>query len=103
MLESIYHYLFSTDAMVYRPNPDDNDKSGEVILSVGDRVSVYSTRFSEWIDDGVIVAAFRDSVKVRYGFARYFGSTALKRGNEKYVYARNLKEVLRPHRKQRQL
>ena len=102
MLESIYQYLFSTDAMVYRPNPDDKDKSAEVILSVGDRVSVYSTRFSEWIDDGVIVAAFRDCVKVRYGFARYFGSTALTRGNEKYIYTHNLKEVLRPH-KRRQL
>ena len=101
MLDSIYQYLFSSDVMVFHPNPD--DAKAEVLLKVGDRVSVYSTRFSEWIDDGVIVAAFRDSVKVRYGFARYFGSTALKRGNEKYVYARNLKEVLRPHQKQKQL
>ena len=103
MLESIYQYLFSTDAMVYRPNPDDNDKSGELVLSVGDRVSVYSTRFSEWFDDGVIIATFRDSIKVRYGFTRYFGR-ALSRGNEKYVYAGEMRDVVRPHNvKHRQL
>ena len=96
MIDSLYQYLFSSDVMVFRPDPE-GDKS-EVLLKVGDRVSVYSTRFSEWFDDGVIVATFRDSVKVRYGFARYFGR-ALSRGNEKYVYATNMKELLRPHKK----
>ena len=96
MLDSIYQYLFSSDVMVFHPDPD--DAKAEVLLKVGDHVSVYSTRFSEWFDDGVIVATFRDSVKVRYGFARYFGR-ALRRGNEKYVYASNMKEVLRPHKK----
>ena len=67
-----------------------------VLLRVGDRVSVYSTRFSQWFDDGVIIATFRESIKVRYGFQRYFGS-AWSRGNEKYVKTGGMEEFIRPH------
>ena len=84
--------------MVY---PATDDK--KVFLRVGDKVSVYSTRFSEWFNDGIIIATFRDCIKVRYGFTRYFGR-ALSRGNEKYVYAGEMRDVVRPHNlKHRQL
>ena len=98
MFDKLYQYLFSSDVMVY---PATDDK--KVFLRVGDKVSVYSTRFSEWFNDGIIIATFRDSIKVRYGFTRYFGR-ALSRGNEKYVYAGEMRDVVRPHNlKHRQL
>ncbi len=94
MFDSLYQYLFSSDVMVV---PKKEDEATNVLLRVGDRVSVYSTRFSEWFDDGVIIATFRDSIKVRYGFTRYFGRT-LSRGNEKYIYADTMRDVVRPHK-----
>ena len=94
MFDSLYQYLFSSDVMVF---PKKEDEATNVLLRVGDRVSVYSARFSEWFDDGVIIATFRDSIKVRYGFTRYFGRT-LSRGNEKYIYADTIRDVVRPHK-----
>ena len=87
----IYQYLFSSDVMEFSTK-----KGTRVLLRVGDRVSVYSKRFSQWFDDGIIVATFRASIKVRYGFQRYFGS-AWSRGNEKYVYVKDIMEIIRPH------
>ena len=66
-----------------------------MLIRVGDRVSVYSNRFSQWFDDGVVVATFRSSIKVRYGFQRYFGN-AWSRGNEKYVSVGNILDFVRP-------
>ena len=64
---------------------------------MGDKVSVYSERFSTWFDDGIVTATFRDRLKVQYGFQKYFGFT-FSRGNEKTVMINNLKEVVRPHK-----
>ena len=95
MLDGLYQYLFSSDVMEFKTK-----KGSIVLLRVGDRVSVYSTRFSQWFNDGIIIATFRECVKVRYGFQRYFGS-AWSRGNEKYVYVKNMEEVIRPHKSDR--
>ena len=95
MLDGLYQYLFSSDVMEFKTK-----KGSVVLLRVGDRVSVYSTRFSQWFNDGIIIATFRECVKVRYGFQRYFGS-AWARGNEKYVYVKNMEEVIRPHKSDR--
>ena len=91
LFDGIYQYLFSSDVMEYK-----TQKGKVVLLRVGDRVSVYSNRFSQWFDDGIIIATFRESIKVRYGFQRYFGS-AWSRGNEKYVKIGGMEEFIRPH------
>ena len=91
MFDGIYQYLFSADVMEYKTK-----KGRLVLLRVGDRVSVYSTRFSQWFDDGIIIATFRSSIKVRYGFQRYFGS-AWSRGNEKYIKIGGMEKFVRPH------
>ena len=97
MFDTLYQYLFSSDITVYTL---DAEKKTQVLLRVGDRVSVFSTRHNVWFDDGVIIATFRDCVKVRYGFTRYFGPS-LSRGNEKYIYVKDFVETLRPHKLQK--
>ena len=90
MFDTLYQYLFSSDITVYT----------QILLRVGDRVSVFSSRHNVWFDDGVIIATFRDCVKVRYGFTRYFG-VSLSRGNEKYVYVKDFMDTIRPHKLQK--
>ena len=90
---SIYNWLFSSDLILFNPG----EQKKPIVLRVGDRVSVYSTRFNCWFDDGIVVATFRDHLKVKYGFERYFGWT-MERGNEKTVKLNKLKEVIRPHK-----
>ena len=92
MFDSIYQYLFSSDVMEFKTK-----KGTQVLIRVGDRVSVYSNRFSQWFDDGVVVATFRSSIKVRYGFQRYFGN-AWSRGNEKYVNVGQILDFVRPQK-----
>lgn len=92
MIDSLYQYLFSSDVMEFKTK-----KGTQVLIRVGDRVSVYSNRFSQWFDDGVVVATFRSSIKVRYGFQRYFGS-AWARGNEKYVNVGQILDFVRPQK-----
>ena len=97
MFDTIYQYLFSSDITVYTLNPE---KKTQVLLRVGDRVSVFSSRYKIWFDDGIIIATFRDCIKVRYGFTRYFGPS-LARGNEKYVYVKDFMDTIRPHKLQK--
>ena len=92
---SIYNYLFASDLVTFQIG--EGKKKKQVVLRVGDQVSVYSERFSCWFNDGIITATFRDRVKVSYGIKKYFGWT-LSRGNEKTVMIANVKEVLRPHK-----
>ena len=94
MFDTIYQYLFSSDITVYTVNPE---KKTQVLLR--DRVSIFSKRYKIWFDDGIIIATFRDSVKVRYGFTRYFGPS-LARGNEKYIYVKDFMDTMRPHKLQ---
>ena len=92
---SIYNYLFASDLVTFQIGEGKNKK--QVVLRVGDQVSVYSERFSCWFNDGMITATFRDRVKVRYGIKKYFGWT-LSRGNEKTVMIANVRDILRPHK-----
>ena len=96
MFDTIYQYLFSSDITVYTI---DAEKKTQVLLRVGDRVSVFSSRYKIWFDDGIIIATFRDCIKVRYGFTRYFGPS-FARGNEKYVYVKDFMDTIRPHKLQ---
>ena len=88
MFDSENQWKYSTDVMEYK-KPH--------LLRVGDKVAVYSQRFSQWFGDGIITATFRDRIKVRYGFKRYFG-ISWSRGNEKYVLAGDILEIVRPHK-----
>ena len=97
MFDTIYQYLFSSDLTVYTVNPE---KKTQILLRVGDHVSVFSSRYKIWFDDGIIIATFRDCIKVRYGFTRYFGPS-LARGNEKYVYVKDFMDTIRPHKLQK--
>ena len=97
MFDTLYQYLFSSDITVYTL---DAEKKTQILLRVGDRVSVFSSRHNIWFDDGVIIATFRECVKVRYGFTRYFG-VSLSRGNEKYVYVKDFMDTIRPHKLQK--
>ena len=92
MLDSLYQYFFSSDVMEYK-----TPKGNKVLIRVGDKVSVFSQRFKQWFPDGIVVATFRDSLKVRYGFQKYFGA-AFARGNEKYVHVKDMVDTIRPHR-----
>ena len=83
--------MFSTDVMEYKEGKQTR------MLRVGDMCSVYSQRFSQWFGDGIITATFRDRIKVRYGFKRYFGMS-WSRGNEKYVLVGDILEIVRPHK-----
>ena len=94
VLQSVYDYFFATDALVFMVG---EEKKQEVVIRVGDRVSVYSERFSCWFDDGIVVATFRASARVRYGFKKHFG-VSLARGNEKTVAVNKIQEVIRPHK-----
>ena len=94
VLQSVYDYFFATDALVFNVG---EEKKSEVVIRVGDRVSVFSERFSCWFDDGIVVATFRASARVRYGFKKHFG-VSLARGNEKTVAVNKIQEVLRPHK-----
>ena len=42
MFDTIYQYLFSSDITVYTVNPE---KKTQVLLRVGDRVSIFSKRY----------------------------------------------------------
>ena len=64
------------------------------LLSVGDKVRVFSDRHQCWFDDGIVVATYRDGVRVHYGKERYFGF-ALNKGNTKYFKASELEQNLR--------
>ena len=90
---SIYNWLFSSDLILFNPG----EQKKPIVLRVGDRVSVHSTRFDCWFDDGIVTATFRDRLTVKYGFERYFGWT-MERGNEKTVKLNQLKDVIRPHK-----
>ena len=92
MLDSLYQYFFSADVMEYN-----TPKGKKILIRVGDKVSVFSARFKQWFPDGIVIATFRDSLKVRYGFKKYFGS-AFSRGNEKYVKVKDMVDVIRPHK-----
>ena len=92
MFASLFDALFSADSLVYTPNPDKPDE--QVVLRVGDKVSVYSNRFCAWLHDGRITATYRTSVRVTYGLDKYFGF-ALTRGNTKTVQVTELKDVIR--------
>ena len=92
---SIYNYLFASDLVTFMIDEGKNKK--QVVLRVGDSVSVYSERFNYWFEDGIITTTFRDRVKVQYGFKKYFGYS-FRRGNEKTVMISNVKHVLRPHK-----
>ena len=70
VFQSVYDYFFATDALVFNVG---EEKKSEVVIRVGDRVSVFSERFSCWFDDGIVVATFRASARVRYGFKKHFG------------------------------
>ena len=96
VLNSIYNWLFASDVLVFHIG--DEDKK-QVVLRVGDKVSVYSERFKAWFDDGIVTATFRDRVTVAYGLKKYFGWT-FKRGNEKTILVSNIKTLLRPHKLQ---
>ena len=93
MLGPLFDALFASNSLVYTPDPD--KPSDQVVLRVGDKVSVYSNRFETWLHDGRITAAYRTSIRVSYGLDRYFGF-ALTRGNTKIVQVTELKEVVRP-------
>ena len=91
VFDSVYQWMFSTDVMEYKEGKKTH------LLRVGDKVAVYSQRFSQWFGDGIITATFRARIKVRYGFKRYFG-ISWSRGNEKYVLVRDILEMVRPHK-----
>ena len=91
VFDSVYQWMFSTDVMEYKEGKKTH------LVRVGDKVAVYSQRFSQWFGDGIITATFRDRIKVRYGFKRYFG-ISWSRGNEKYVLVGDILEIVRPHK-----
>ena len=93
MLTAVFDALFASDSLVYTPDPDKPQE--QVVLRVGDKVSVYSNRFNTWLHDGHITATYRTSIRVSYGLDRYFG-LALTRGNSKTVPVTELKEIVRP-------
>ena len=91
MFDSVYEWMFSTDVMEYKEGKKTH------LLRVGDKVCVYSHRFTQWFPDGLITATFRDQIKVSYGFKRYFGFS-WSRGNEKYVKVGDILKYIRPHK-----
>ena len=96
VFDSLYNWLFASDVLVFHIG---DEEKKQVVLRVGDKVSVYSERFKAWFDDGIVTATFRDRVTVSYGFKKYFGWT-FKRGNEKTILVANIKTMLRPHKLQ---
>ena len=46
MFDTIYQYLFSSDITVYTI---DAEKKTQVLLRVGDRISVFSLRYKVWL------------------------------------------------------
>ena len=75
-MQALYDWAFSSDGTFVR--------STGTILSIGDKIRVFSDRHNCWFDDGVVECTYRDGIRVRYGLDRYFGF-AITKGNVKYL------------------
>ena len=77
-MQALYDWAFSSDGTFVQST------NGQLILSIGDKVQVFSDRHNCWFDDGVVECTYRDGIRVRYGLDRYFGF-AMTKGNVKYL------------------
>ena len=75
---AIWDWAFASDGCIVAGN------EGKKLIIPGDEVKVWSDRHKIWFDDGVVVATFRNGIRVSYGHDTYFGF-ALTRGNTKFV------------------
>ena len=48
MFDTLYQYLFSSDITVYTIDPE---KKTQILLRVGDRTSIFSSRHQQWFDE----------------------------------------------------
>lgn len=75
---AIWDWAFANDGCIVAENEN------RILLVPGDLVKVFSVRHKTWFDDGVIVATFRNGIRVSYGKDTYFGFS-LTRGNTKFI------------------
>ena len=86
-MQALWDWAFASDATVVAENDD------RILIVPGDKVKVFSVRHKTWFDDGVVVATFRNGIRVEYGSDTYFGFS-LSRGNTKFVDSSEIAKMI---------